>query len=75
MNSFLYGAKKRSIPFYKKKREKNQRCSVQAAAAEVRQAAGGGALRAVRRTDSPKDADGGANAAGTPDSFFFGKQI
>ena len=43
--------------------------------AEVRQAAGGGALRAVRRTDSPKDADGGANAAGTPDSFFFGKQI
>ena len=58
--------KKRSIPFYKKKREKNQRCSVQAAAAEVRQAAGGGALRAVRRTDSPK---------GTPDSFFFGKQI
>lgn len=48
---------------------------MQAAAAEARQAAGGGALRAVRRTDSPKDADGGANAAGTPDSFFFGKQI
>lgn len=29
-----------------------------------------GALRAVRRTGSPEDADGGADAAGTPDSFF-----
>lgn len=48
---------------------------MQAAAAEVRQAAGGGALRAVRRTDSPEDADGGADAAGTPDSFFSGKRV